>query len=336
MANNQAPAIRVLRQVVLHRTDSASGPTDRVMVTPMKINFIAGLVLLLFSCATSIFSVNPSCAEDTSVSDLLKANGIRSDSDRLFSIWVNEEKANQDGASSWQHEEGAVIRGPVTEKRIYLVFTGHEYAEGGEVIRKALTMQRIKASFFFTGDFYRNKSFQSIIRKLRRDGHYLGPHSDKHLLYVDWKDRQHLLVDQESFKKDLRDNYEAMKKHGIDPRRAGIFIPPFEWFNQTISQWARSAGVTLINYTPGTISYTDYKSPLDNGRYYSSKEIHAQILEYEQKDPFGLNGFILLFHIGAGPGRPDKFFLRLESLLVELKKRGYFFSRVDTMPENPK
>ena len=32
---------------------------------------------------------------------------------------------------------------------------------------------------------------------------------------------------------------------------AYLFLPPYEWYNQTISNWAKELGLTLINYTPG-------------------------------------------------------------------------------------
>jgi peptidoglycan/xylan/chitin deacetylase (PgdA/CDA1 family) len=53
------------------------------------------------------------------------------------------------------------------------------------------------------------------------------------------------------------------------------------------------------------------------------------ILAYEQKDPNGLNGFLLLLHVGAD--RKDKMFLLLEPLVNALQARGYEFIRVDQM-----
>jgi peptidoglycan/xylan/chitin deacetylase (PgdA/CDA1 family) len=37
-----------------------------------------------------------------------------------------------------------------------LVFTGGDYADGGPHIRCVLRKRGVKASFFFTGDFYRD------------------------------------------------------------------------------------------------------------------------------------------------------------------------------------
>ncbi|HEX6129466.1 MAG TPA: hypothetical protein VF071_10645, partial [Candidatus Limnocylindria bacterium] len=40
--------------------------------------------------------------------------------------------------SDLQRIEGAIVRGPVEHRRLALVFTGHEFAEGAPVILEAL------------------------------------------------------------------------------------------------------------------------------------------------------------------------------------------------------
>jgi hypothetical protein len=57
-------------------------------------------------------------------------------------------------------------------------------------------------------------------------------------------------------------------------------------------------------------------------KYVSSDSIYNRILGYEQKDPNGLNGFILLLHIGTDPARTDKFYYKLHELINELSARG--------------
>jgi peptidoglycan/xylan/chitin deacetylase (PgdA/CDA1 family) len=70
-----------------------------------------------------------------------------------------------------------------------------------------------------------------------------------------------------------------------------------------------------------------------NERYLPSEKIYQSIMDYERKDPSGLNGFILLIHIGTDPRRTDKFYSRIDELIDELKKKGYQFVRVDEMLE---
>ena len=210
------------------------------------------------------------------------------------------------------------------------MFTGHEFADGGEFIHKTLEKENIKASFFFTGDFYRNNDFYPVIRKIKKRGHYLAAHSDKHLLYCDWARRDSLLVTKKQFRFDLADNYTAMAWHGINVRSVKYFLPPYEWYNDTIANWTKQLGFSLINFTPGTRSNADYTTPNDKN-YRNSDEIYNSIINYEQTKPAGLNGFILLLHIGTDPKRTDKFYHRLPELIKYLKAKGYHFQTVDQL-----
>jgi endoglucanase len=226
-------------------------------------------------------------------------------------------------------DHGGIIRGDQTKKQIALVFTADEFGDGANVIHKALQKQNVKASFFFTGRFYRDPAFKNVITQLKQQGHYLGPHSDQHLLYADWARRDSLLITRDQFTKDLNENLKAIEKYGVQRSAIKYFIPPYEWYNDSITNWTKQMGIRLINYSPGTKSTADYTWP-DLKSYRSSIEIYQSILDKE-KDVNGLNGFILLVHFGTDPRRNDKFYNRLDELLSVLKRKGYSFKRVDEM-----
>jgi len=236
----------------------------------------------------------------------------------------------QQDSSPFQCVHGAIVRGDTSEKILALVFTGDEYAEGGRHIARVLKQQGIKGAFFLTGKFYRNPDFAPLIVMLKKDGHYLGAHSDQHLLYCDWEKRDSLLVSREEFVKDLNNNYQAMQIFGVAKEEAPCFLPPFEWYNDSISAWTREMGLQLVNHTSGTLSHADYTEP-GTPQYRSSQEILDSILKYESTDPQGLNGFILLSHIGSVKERADKFYLQLEKLIKSLKQKGYEFKRIDQL-----
>ncbi|HTF17499.1 MAG TPA: glycoside hydrolase family 9 protein [Chryseolinea sp.] len=217
-------------------------------------------------------------------------------------------------------DHGAIVRGSRQERKIALVFTGDSYADGGTQIVNTLKDQKVKASFFFTGNFYRNNHFTKLIRRLKKEGHYLGAHSDKHLLYCSWTHRDSTLVSREDFTKDLDANYREMSRFGIIRESSPYFLPPFEWHNDTIASWTASMGLKLINLTPGTLSHADYTTP-DMTNYRSSDNIMNSVMTIGNE----LDGFLLLMHVGTAPERVDKFYHKLPELIAYLRGKGYSF-----------
>ena len=238
--------------------------------------------------------------------------------------------AFQDSVRTLQFGHGGIVRGPTAARRIALEFTGHEFAEGGAIILDELARRGARASFFLTGDFLRTPEFAPLVRRIVREGHYLGPHSDTHLLYCDWETRDKTLVTSDAFARDLENNLRAVEAFGV--RRADVryWVPAYEWYNAEIAGWSSSLGLTLVNFTPGTRSNADYTAEADRN-FVPSQRIYDSILFREREDPDGLSGYLLLLHIGAGPGRTDKMHNRLGSLLDALSERGYRFVRVDEL-----
>jgi len=245
-------------------------------------------------------------------------------------VGKSHQTSARNSSSPFTYELGAITRADRNERRLSLVFSGDEFGEGATLIARELKARKVKASFFLTGRFYRNQKFADVIRKLLKDGHYLGPHSDEHPLYCEWDHREKLLVTREEFDRDLDRNYESMKSFGIRPVEAAFFLPPYEWYNQSISDWTNQRHLRLINFTPGTRSNADYTTP-DSKNYVDSKTILASIKGYEAKDPAGLNGFILLMHIGTDAARTDKLYNHLDELIAWLKTKHYELVRLDDL-----
>ncbi|WP_245645615.1 glycoside hydrolase family 9 protein [Niabella ginsenosidivorans] len=226
---------------------------------------------------------------------------------------------------------GGIIRGDTTKKNIALVFTGDEFGDGIYSIARTLQTRKIHASFFLTGNFYRNPSFKKGIQLLQKDSNYLGSHSDRHPLYCDWTNRDSLLISRRQFLNDLTAAYQELKQWNITPKEAPYFLPAYEWYNDSIAAWTKDFGLQLVNFTPGTRSNADYTFPKMGEKYVPGDTIYNSILHYEKKSPSGLNGFILLLHIGTDPDRTDKFYDRLPQLIDALREKGYRFLRIDQL-----
>ncbi len=224
---------------------------------------------------------------------------------------------------------GGIIRGDVSAKKLSLVFTGDEFGESLEPILKALNSRKLRGSFFVTGNFIAQADLAELLKQAIKDGHYVGPHSNKHPLYAPWEDRAKSLVSQADFTADLRQNIAGLRALGaLSGKGTVYFIPPYEQFNRDQVEWCKPLDVTLFNFTPGSGSNRDYMRE-DDPHFPSSQKIYDDILAYEKKDPHGLNGYILLLHLGSG--RKDPFHTRLGALCDELSKRGYEFMRIDSL-----
>jgi peptidoglycan/xylan/chitin deacetylase (PgdA/CDA1 family) len=232
---------------------------------------------------------------------------------------------------------GAIVRGDVNKKQLSLIFTGDQFGESAAPILDALKSRRLQGAFFLTGNFLRRSEFKPLVRRMVHEGHYVGPHSDSHPLYCDWDDREQSLVTEAFFIADLKKNVDALRATGaFRPGEPAYFVPPYfvppyEWYNRQHVEWSRKAGVELASFTPGSGSNRDYMRE-DEPRFVSSRQILDDILAYEQKDPHGLNGFLLLLHLGSG--RRDPFHTQLPTLIDRLKQRGYQVVRIDELLAN--
>lgn len=225
------------------------------------------------------------------------------------------------GQIRYTEPQGAFYRSDSSQKVIYLVFTGHDFDEGFPFVLKTLKERDIKASFFLTGYFV--KKHKKLVREIACQGHFVGPHSDQHLLYCDWVKRDSMLVSDTEILKDYKRNLHRLEKLGVS---TNLFMPPYEWYNRHVFRLLNMEGVELINFTPGTSSNADYTTP-SMPNYRSSEEIYHRILQYEKE--YGLNGFHLLIHPGTSPERTDKLYHRLPQLIEELEGRGYSFGLLE-------
>jgi peptidoglycan/xylan/chitin deacetylase (PgdA/CDA1 family) len=130
-------------------------------------------------------------------------------------------------------------------------------------------------------------------------------------------------VSKKQFISDLSDNYSALEKYGITRVKAQVFLPPYEWYNDSIAAWTRNIGLTLVNMSSGTKTSQDWTVPIPGKPYNKTADLVKDLFSFEEKK--GLNGNILLIHPGTDPRRKDKFYLKLDSILTSLEKKNYKF-----------
>lgn len=223
---------------------------------------------------------------------------------------------------------GAVVRIEPDKKDIFFVFTADSMFQGGEKILKTLKKEKIKGSFFLTGNCLRMEEHADLIKSIIKQGHYVGGHSDNHLLYAPWEKRDSLLVTRDSLMRDLQNNAIELEEFGISLRDSRWFLPPYEYYNQECVDIISNMGYKVLNYTPGTATPADYTTP-SMPNYKTSQNLIEKLYNFE--NALGLNGAILLIHPGISDERTDRLYNRLGEIIQYLKKKGYSFKALNEL-----
>lgn len=218
---------------------------------------------------------------------------------------------------------GAHIRINPDRKQVYLVFSADSLFNGGSSVLRTLKRQGVKASFFLTGNCLRMPEHAELIARIQADGHYLGAHSDRHLLYAAWDRRDSCLVGRDSLMADMRANLAELARLGIPSERARWVLPPYEYYNAESVSALEALGMHVVNLTPGTATNADYTTP-DMPNYRTSDMLIESL--YYLDEQVGLNGAVILIHPGVSSERTDPLYLRLTEIIRGLKRRGYSFA----------
>ena len=254
-------------------------------------------------------------------------DGTASLSFMLSSLEIDGMKLREKDQLDVIDQNGALIRKNINKKEIFLIFSADEFGEGAEQILNVLSKKKIKASFFLTGNFLRNPSNEKTVRRIIADNHFIGPHSDKHLLYILWENRDSMLVTRSAFIEDLRANYRELEHKGAKVPEKRFFLAPYEWYNSTIAKWTSDLGIQLINLSPGSGTNADYTTP-EMKNYRSSEVLLNNLKSYEVTEQNGLNGAIILIHLGTAPERTDKLYFKLAELIQYFSDKGYTFDKL--------
>ena len=221
--------------------------------------------------------------------------------------------------------QGAIVKVNPDRKVVYLIFSADTQFEGGESVLQTLNKNNVKGSFFLTGNCLREKAFEPLIRNIIKQGHYVAGHSDDHLLYAPWENRQQSLVSPDSLINDFHKNNYELERFGIDVSQVKYYLPPYEYYNREHVRLVRSMGQHTVNFTPGIRMAADYTTP-DMPNYRSSQELIDQLFAFEAEN--GLNGAIILIHPGTHKDRTDQLYFRLDEIVKRLKQKGYSLERL--------
>lgn len=196
----------------------------------------------------------------------------------------------------------AFYRGNPNEKIIYLTFDNGFEAGYTEKILDTLKEENVPAAFFLTGHYLTSAS--DLVKRMVKDGHIIGNHSDKHpnmaRLTPDG-----MLVEWQNFDKKLKEIT------GID--RTYYVRPPEGIFSTELLEVGNKNDYTHIFWS---IAFRDWDTDQKKDANYAFNELISQLHP----------GAIILMHTVAEHNADA-----LPDFIREAKKQGYTFGTLDDL-----
>ncbi len=228
--------------------------------------------------------------------------------------------------------------GSVDKKVLALTFDGSSVGNTADDILDTLISRNVKATFFVTGQFIR--AFPETVKRIAAEGHETGNHTFSHPHLTTWaQDRTHtthpamtgLVLCRELTRTDSV--YVAVT--GNHMKR--IWRAPYGEKNRTVCAWARQCGYLHIGWRQGKswrqgLDSNDWIPDEETPGFHTPEEVLEKIISLAQTEPCGINGGIILMHLGTVRKDPQAQVHRmLGKLIDDLQGLGYGFVTVSEM-----
>lgn len=185
---------------------------------------------------------------------------------------------------------------------LYLTFDDGPSKEFTPRLLDVLKMYEIKASFFVVAAFA--KENPQIIKRMQREGHYIGLHSLNH--------KSAYLMTPWGSKNDFAESKRILHDLGV---KVSGYRPPWGHLTPWTRKYARENGLEVILWD---VMAQDWRGDI------SSEEIRDRLKERSA------NGDVICLHDGRGKKEaPARMIAALEKMIPEWIEKGYGFRRVD-------
>jgi peptidoglycan/xylan/chitin deacetylase (PgdA/CDA1 family) len=228
--------------------------------------------------------------------------------------------------------------GNVGEKIVALTFDGSSLSNAVNEILDTLQSRNIKATVFMTGDFMR--AFPDAVKRIAADGHETGNHTFSHPHMTTWaQDRTHTTLPSmnASFLCQELARTDSVYFSLTGKHLSRIWRAPYGEKNRTICSWAQQCGYLHVGWRQGKgwrqcLDSNDWIPDEETPGFHSPEEVLDKIIALAQEPPNGVNGGIILMHLGTVRKDAKAQVHRiLGKLIDDLKGLGYGFVTVSEM-----
>lgn len=225
-------------------------------------------------------------------------------------------------------------RGDPGKKMVALTFDAGSDNNHTHEILAILNKYQLKCTLFLTGKFI--ERYPEIVQGIVANGHEVANHTYSHphlTFYIE--NRQHQLrpeITREFIQKQLQKTdsvFYALTGSRLKP----YWRAPFGEYNEQILIWAAEIGYLHVHWT-GNFDTHDWVTDETSELYHTPQEIFEQVLNLEKQDTRGLNGVIILMHLGS-QRQENHIFEILPKLIQEVRDRGYTFCTITELLQSP-
>ncbi|WP_079708804.1 delta-lactam-biosynthetic de-N-acetylase [Paraliobacillus ryukyuensis] len=199
-------------------------------------------------------------------------------------------------------ENGGYYMDNSGDKVIYLTFDNGYEAGHTEYILDVLKEKEVPATFFVTGHYVRSQP--DLIKRMVKEGHILGNHSDSHGDFTK--------MSKAEIKKELSDLDQEVAAI-TDLKKLQYVRPPRGTFNAQTIQWSNELGYTHVFWS---LAFVDWHKDKEKGWKSAYQEVMKQIHP----------GAVILLHtVSKDNAEAVPYFID------DLRKQGYQFKSLDDL-----
>jgi peptidoglycan/xylan/chitin deacetylase (PgdA/CDA1 family) len=220
--------------------------------------------------------------------------------------------------------------GSARKKLVALTFDGGDRANAVADILDTLLSRNVKATMFLTGEFMLRQ--RDAVRLIVSRGHEIGSHtfSHPHLTSFGQDHTQTTLPSvTEAFLARELAKTDSVFSAVYGARLSPLWRSPYGEHNRTICAWAQRAGFLHIGWGQGrtwrkNLDSNDWTPNEETAGFHTPQEVFDKIVALAGEPPYGINGGIILMHLGTVRREREKqVHLIVGRLIDTLSAMGY-------------
>lgn len=343
--------IRILRPAFGARLSAprvtVEGQGPRRQSLTLWVNGEAAATTVSGEDGTFVFPDVPLAADD----NLLQVQGRGPNGAEVFSPAIVVYQVADRSASGLRYVQRGpdnLLRGNPNRPEVALTFDGSFSDQDVDALIRQVEALQLPVTVFLTGEFI-DRHPEATRRLAKSPWVEVGNHTLNHRHWTAYQQtRQQATLPDVTPQALQFELAETARRFRIVTGRtmAPLWRAPYGEHNAELRRWAAALGYTHVGWTVEsgwTLDTMDWVDDPVHPMYRPASAIVRDILALAERPPYGINGGIVLMHLGSRRPAGDRMVDVLPELVRGLRQRGYSLVNVSTLlrrlrhpgPESP-